>query len=76
VHDLTAARKRARTSEDAAAIAWAENCMDRLRQALNGLATDHAAAVIEAAREVCAYDCSDCDRDYQEAVQRLYNLVR
>lgn len=34
-HDLDAARKGARTDEDAAAIAWAEDEIERLRQALN-----------------------------------------
>ncbi len=31
-HDLTAARKNARTEEDAAAIAWADEELERLRQ--------------------------------------------
>ena len=33
-HDLTAARKGARTSEDAAAIAWAQDEIERLRKTL------------------------------------------
>jgi hypothetical protein len=37
-HDLTAARKSARTSEDAAAIAWAQEEIERLRAALKPFA--------------------------------------
>jgi hypothetical protein len=34
-HDLEAARKNARTDEDAAAIAWAEDEIERLQELLN-----------------------------------------
>ena len=37
-HDLTTARKNARTPEDAAAIAWAEDEIERLRDIIEKVA--------------------------------------
>ncbi len=44
MHDLTVARKNARTDADAAAIAWAEGCIEALRHVLIG--GNHVALLI------------------------------
>jgi hypothetical protein len=125
-HDLTEARKNARTDADAAAIAWAQDEIERLakrpgrpriepedgervqlsfrvtpelKRLLDAAANasgrsqsqeaemrleksfwldqmNAAAMLKEAARNVCWYDCSDCDEDYREAVEHLRKLVK
>jgi hypothetical protein len=40
------------------------------------LGADRKAALLEAARAVCWYDCSDSDPDFQEAVETLRKLVQ
>jgi hypothetical protein len=51
MHDLTAARKNARTDEDAAAIAWAQDEIERLR-ARNGDLSDTLTRMIEDMKQV------------------------
>jgi hypothetical protein len=72
-HDLEAARKNARTDEDAAAIAWAEDEIERLQELLNDRDSD--AALIRDLNTLAAAHASGPNDDGHVIAQAAAKIV-
>jgi len=80
MHDLTAARKNARTDEDAAAIAWAQDEIERRTGAMDELIAWHRILLAKAGdvayRMVSREPTPAFYRDLAEELESLAKRVR